>query len=278
MPALRALWKVRKHTFKWESKNKKPSDRIMYGLLWFMAFLTAPIYVGMPYLLTYGISYLIFAGSGLLPAEVVNTVFGYGALLVPVATLFFFVAYVPVVVKDMMDDWDYSRPYMQKLGLWSFHYKFKNRFKRLGLIIEPDLEDTKNRFKVTDLNGNTITSVFIQPMTVSVLGPEPKITITAFNGKVTEYKYPPYNPFTKLRWFLLKQQVSVTLLGLKHKIKGSQYGELALRGASFRQLDALLTLKVSAPMSVKFMELDIPVSEYENLKDLPLEWVSKAVS
>lgn len=278
MPSLRALWKVRKYTFKWESVNKSFGDRILYGLVWLMGLLITPIFVGFAYLLTYGLCFLIFAVSGLVPGEAVNMFFAYGANALPVVVLFFLVAYIPVAIKDMMEEWDYSRPYLQKLALWSFYYKFRNRFKRLGFIVEPDFGDAKNRFKITGSDGEKKKILFIQPMTVSVLGPEPRITITSFNGKTAEYKYTPYNAFTKLRWLLLRKWVSIKLLGLKHKVNTSQYGELALRGASFKQLDALLTLDVSAPMSVRFMELDIPVSEYENLKDLPLEWVSKAVS
>lgn len=277
MPALRALWKVRGKTFKWESP-KKFSDRIMYGVLWLFAVLTTPIYLAMGYLFLYGLSYLVFVVTNIATGNTIDTIFSWGILGLIPASLFVLVTYIPPVIKDMMEDWDYSRPYIQKLGLWSFHYKFKGRFKRLGFTIKPDLEDDRNRFIIADLNGNITKNIFIQPMTVNVLGPNPIITITSFNGATTKYKYTPYNPFTKLRWFLLKKGLTIIMLSLKHKVRGSQYGELALRGASFNQLDALLTLKVSAPMSVKFMELDIPVSEYENLKDLPLEWVSKTVS
>lgn len=268
MPPWRTLWRLKKSTFTRSYTNK--SNIASY----FMEVL------GIGFILSFCFAVKVFMDVLSLGAGFwwVYAILGIlGLIIAPL---------LPVIIKMVSEETPASKfVYRRKLAHFSFIDRIRCPLRVLGFKIEYSSQDNPFNdiaFKQVGVNAKALlwmkegTSILVRDTNNTKMTREQYYRYSLAFNKSQQHFYISMGPFFKFRFHIIRKAFQfVTLqLALRKKLPG--YGVLLLQGVPYLNIYAAAKRGIEANKVFQIVALGIPVKDYEDSKDLPVEWLEKA--
>ena len=284
MPPLRAIWKLRKETFKRAKKDPNDSrfDRVMEFFTVGYFFLCAPV-----------ISVLPAIGFFATNTPFSNMV---GLVIFSIGTLAIWLLYLPLMVKEMQDPYGH---YSYKLKALSAMYRLNPLLRvfdvELRFVKERSMQERLVMYKKGTgvlASGYSVSkdvvnkgTLRIQPVIARPKAAEVKGMFIDYIGLISRgtstldksFVIASINPFMRLRFFLLKRVIIFWFYKLVYKAKTSDdLLDAWIRVKEPKDVYEAVKHNIDVDKLSVLLKLDVPRSDYESMKDLPTTWVERA--
>lgn len=193
---------------------------------------------------------------------------------------------LPVIIKIVSEETSASKMvYLRKLYDFSFIDRIRGPLRVLGFKIEysdPDDPFHDIAFKQVGVNAKALlwmkegTSILVRDTNNTKMTGEQYYRYNpAFNKPQQRFNI-RMGPFFKFRLHIIRKAFQfVTLqLALRKKLPG--YGVLLLQEVPYLNIYAAAKIGIEPDKVFQIVALRIPIKDYEDSKDIPVEWLEKA--
>jgi hypothetical protein len=267
MPTLSVLWKIRKETFTYEKGERFNASVVFLMLLStsFSCFTAATMAIT---IFSENSGQEVFFACTLLSVSTLAFVLTYGAYYVKVI-----VSADEEYVSDsiIMSQLQKIRKPLAILGLTTL-------FKSYGLSI--NMIDKKGNDVVKTMRINFFTYKWsLRLKGTRKYNPEMSMALNPIyedGFSIRDISSHKSNPFSSIRFFIIGKAFKFLFFKMFNNGRDlSGYGSLILRGVTLKSLQACTRLNLTSEKAEYLISQNIPISDYELVKDLPVAWIAK---